>query len=457
MNFYVGNQLKYGNHAHLEVGIGPQAETIEGLVRKIFAALGLTDLSLIENFNIFLGYDFFRNVVNKASVDPTAKKAIKESNGRRVKVPIDVYPEVVEDLKRFGINLLIDGKGKVSFGGYNPNFENNVEGLKKSQNNQVAPSQTPVDKMTTTEKVAETIRRAILLLPGDVGKELMTLLDPKVLGFVVLVIVVWVGLHFVVAGEILDVIVIIVGVVTIGPLAYVAAEHLVYFATKAVGAKNSEDLDESAKHLSEAIAILGVQVVMTLLLKKAPKTFRNPRVRMNQSKPSTPLTMKTVGEPPTTPGSIFYKPKLKEIKSDFPAGRSAGMTNQWGDIQLLVARNIDDVNATRIHELVHRFLVPKLQVFPKFRQFSAVLKNQSYLRSNILRYLEEALAETVAQLTVYGVNWRNFMVGVRFPVGQAGESCYVTKAALATEAGGVLLGPINIGGMIFRVYYMGQK
>lgn len=414
MNFYVGNQLKFGNHVYLQVEIGPQAETIEGLVRKILAALGLTDISLIENFNVFLGYDFFRNVINKASVDPTAKKAIKDSKGRRVKVPIDVYPEVIEDLKRFGIDLRIDGKNKVSFGGYNSNFENNVEGLRKSQNNQVDSSQTPVDKMTTTEKVAETIRRAILLLPDDIGKELKMLLDPKVLGFVV-VVVIWVGLHFVVAGEILDVIVIIFGVIIIGPLAYVAAEHLVYFATKAVNAKSSEELDESAKHLSKAIAILGVQVVMALLLKNAPKVFRNPKVRMNQNSPSTPLTMKTVGEPPTTSGSIFYNPKLKEVVSDFPGGKSAGMTSQWGDIVLLVANNIDDVNAVKMHELVHRFLIPKLQMFPKLRQFSAVLKNQGYLRSNILRYLEEALAETVAQLTVYGVNWRNFMVGVRFP------------------------------------------
>lgn len=106
---------------------------------------------------------------------------------------------------------------------------------------------------------------------------------------------------------------------------------------------------------------------------------------------------------------------MKEVVSDFPGGKSAGMTSQWGDIVLLVANNIDDVNAVKMHELVHRFLIPKLQMFPKLRQFSAVLKNQGYLRSNILRYLEEALAETVAQLTVYGVNWRNFMVGVRFP------------------------------------------
>jgi hypothetical protein len=139
--------------------------------------------------------------------------------------------------------------------------------------------------------------------------------------------------------------------------------------------------------------------------------------------------------------------------SEFPYGRSGGETNRWGDITLLVTKNIKDVNATKIHELVHRFLIPKLQTFPKLRQFSAVLKNQGYLRSYTLRYLEEALAETVAQLTVNGFNWRNFIVGVKFPVGVAGESCYVTNAAMATEAAGILLGPINVSGIVFNVYY----
>lgn len=450
MNFYVGNQLKFGNHVYLEIEIGPKAETIEGLIRKILAALGLTDISLIENFNVFLGYDFFRSVINKASVDPTAKKAIKDSNGRKIKVPIDVYPEVIDDLKRFGIDLRIDGKSKVTFGGYNLNFANNVAGMKKAENNTVPVSQTAVEKMTTTEKIAETIRRAILLLPADVGKELMALLDPLALAIVVGVVVVWAVSHFIGVGEIIDVVLIIIGIISIGPIAWKAGEHLINFAIGAVGAKVSEDLDKAAEHLSEAIALLGVQVIMALLLKKAPKVLNEPRVRMNQGNPSTPLTMKTVGEPPVTPGKIFYEPKTNLNKHPYAGTDVGGSTNKWGDINIFYGRNATpkSIELAKFHEEFHRLLTPKLQTFTWLRQARAVLKTNSYLKSYLLRYIEEALAQTVAQ--VRSGNWRMIFEGIKLPLGNEG---YVTVAKIGVEATGILLGPINVGGMIFRVYY----
>ena len=435
MNFYVGNQLKFGNHVYLQVEIGPQAETIEGLVRKILAALGLTDISLIENFNVFLGYDFFRSVINKASVDPTAKKAIKDSKGRRVKVPIDVYPEVIEELKRFGINLLTDSKGKVSFGGYNSNFEKNVAGLKKSEDNVISASQTPVEKMTTTEKVAETIRRAILLLPGDVGKELMALLDPKVLAFVVIVVVIWAASHFIGIGEIVDVIVIVLGIISLGPIAYVAAEHLINFATKSISADKTEDLDEAAKHISEAIALLGVQVVLELLLKKAPKVLKeNPSFPSFKAR-NLPQTKRPLGE-------WFYKPTISEA-ADLGNG-VLGATFKYGDIKYLSRLSGKAKDATILHEKVHRWLTPK---FYPLRNFRVTLNWNSYAKSSILRYLEEALAQTVGQVGVYG--FKQIFSGISFPV----KNGYVTIAEMGIEMKGIFLGPLNAAGMTYRAYF----
>lgn len=443
MYFSFGKHSEKPNSLYFEVEIGPQAETTEGLIRKIFKVIGLVNDYQIKAFDKFVGNSFFRAQINNAATHQVAIDAIKKSNGQRVKVSVRVYPEVVEDLKRFGINLKIATGGKATFNGYSSSFEQNI---KKTENERLLPLETPIEKMTTLEKIGETIKRAIFLLPEDVGKELLALLDPVALAIVAGVLVVWAASHFFGVGEVVDVILIIVGVISLGPIAWKAGGHLIDYATTAVNAKNEEDLNIAARHLSEAIALIGVQVVMALLLKKAPKAFREPRNQMG-SKLSTTLTMETIGVPPETPGSIFYKPKTTIVDSPFPAGKSGGVTNQWGDVTVMVSKVTNEAAAALIHEKVHRFFTAKLQMFPKLRQFRAVLKTNSYLKSYILRYLEEALAETIAQVRVNG--WENLIVGLKFPLKEG----YVTVAKMGTEALGILLGPINVSGMVFNVYY----
>jgi hypothetical protein len=60
---------------------------------------------------------------------------------------------------------------------------------------------------------------------------------------------------------------------------------------------------------------------------------------------------------------------------------------------------------------VHQFLTPKLYIFRAYRVSN---RASSYLRSSLWRYLEEALAETVAQVGVNG--FRQLVAGIRFPV-----------------------------------------
>jgi hypothetical protein len=73
----------------------------------------------------------------------------------------------------------------------------------------------------------------------------------------------------------------------------------------------------------------------------------------------------------------------------------------------------------------------------------------SYSRSYVLRYLEEALAETVAQCRAKGLKLGNVKLGLRFPA--AGG--YITLTNLRTEAVGILLGPVNAGAMLLNAYY----
>lgn len=265
----------------------------------------------------------------------------------------------------------------------------------------------------------------------------MKLIDPLVIASIVLVVVVWAALHFSVAGQILDIIVIIFGIVTLGPMAYVAGEHLVVFAIKTIGATTEDDLDEAAKNLSEAISLIGVQVVMQLLLVKAPKVFRRD-VGLEFG------DIKSVTNPKRPVGEWFYKPKTK-TKAFFPEEpNTLSKITIYGDIEYLSRLTGKLKDPAKLHERIHSILTPK---FYPLRNLRLTLRWNSYLRSTLLMYLEETLAETIAQVGVYGV--KNALVGIKFPIKEG----YVTLGQLGTEVGGIFLGPVNVSGMYFRVYF----
>jgi hypothetical protein len=78
------------------------------------------------------------------------------------------------------------------------------------------------------------------------------------------------------------------------------------------------------------------------------------------------------------------------------------------------------------------------------RQLRAQLRASGYTRSALLRYIEEAMAESYAQLRVRGL--QEILVGIRFPV----QDGYVSVSQIATE--GTAIGNITISGGIFTVW-----
>ena len=300
------------------------------------------------------------------------------------------------------------------------------------------PMGKPVSSMTTTEKIGEAIKRSLPMLPGDVVDEVKSLLAPEALAVVAAVVIIWAGSHFFGVGEIADVILLIIGVAALGGVAWKAGEELINFSTKAVNATTEEDLNQAAKHFSEAVALIGIQVIMALIFKARPKTFNKPFLR--------PYTLKTLPPVPRTPGSIFYKSKIAPAPYLGPG--VLGSTDAFGDIKYLSTLTGDARRLTLIHERVHSFLTPKLQVL---REVRIVLATNSYSKSFILRYLEEALAETIARVTVIG--WQETFTGIAFPV----KNGYVTVLEIGVEATGTLLGPINAGGMMYRAYFTYTK
>lgn len=77
------------------------------------------------------------------------------------------------------------------------------------------------------------------------------------------------------------------------------------------------------------------------------------------------------------------------------------------------------------------------------------MRAQGYNRSYLLRYLEEAIAETVAQLRVNGFSKTNLIRGIRFPVD---NGYMVTVGAIKGEVRQIFLGPITAGGMTYQVW-----
>ncbi len=301
-----------------------------------------------------------------------------------------------------------------------------------------------IAQWTNEEKIKAVVVRAARLLPAEAGNALLALVTPAALATMVGVLTLWAGSHFLGAGLIADVILLSVGVIALGGVAIEAGRELFLFAQGTLGANSEPDLDTAAAHLARGISLIGVQAVLALLLRQRPATFKTP---YSKARPLAPVSQ--MNRLPRTAG-LFHKPKLTFTKSTL-AGQ--GRTNAGGDI--VVGRDhygnarkaAELVRVTVNHEKVHQFLTPNLQIFREIRVY---LKQSGYQKSYILRYLEEALAETYAQCRVYGLGKEFILKGLKFPLGGHYE---ITVARLGAELRGIVLGPIIAGGMTYMVVY----
>ena len=291
-----------------------------------------------------------------------------------------------------------------------------------------------IQDMSQQEKLRLSIEDGASKLPANIAEDLQKLLTPESLDIMLGVLVFWAGSHFLGIGVIADVVLLIVGFTMAGASAYEAGKYLLQFAHKALHASSKKDIDEAGTCLSKAVTLIGVQVVAALLLKSRPKTFKDSTF------------YKFVGAP-APHGKMFYKPTIQKGRAQFG---EAGFTSEWGDIHITSSLPLIEKRLTLYHELVHSVLSPKLYLF---RNFRATVSQNGYASSHLLRYLEELMCETYALLRVHGFARKNLIDGVVFPI----RGQYTTVAAMGKEAVGLLLGPINVGGMIYQVYVNGVE
>lgn len=424
-----------GKARSFTVTVSMAGDVTAAVVRSLLSELGLRADAQVAAFNRQAGYDLARHAATQLQgqrVFTSQIEAARRQGRRELTITVAVALAIVNDVRRFLSLPPLAAGGVAGTGTAGAGAQGGGAGASSAA---AGPPPKPVDKMTTAEKIAEAIRRAIPMLPADAREEVEALLTPQALSIMAGVLVLWVVSHFFGVGEIADVVLLVVGVVALGGVAVQAAEELYNFASNAVGAKREEDLDRAAKHFSEAVSLIGIQAVMAILLRKAPKVFR-------QSHNNAPTyTLRGLGPAPRTPGRLFYRPKTT---ADPTLPQGEGYTTAFGDVYYSSRGTAELQRLVRVHERVHQLLTPKLQFL---REVRVVISQNGYFKSYILRYLEEALAETVAQVGVRGL--RNAVEGITFPV----KNGYVTLAGMRTEAAGVLLGPVNVGGMVYRAFF----
>ncbi len=277
-------------------------------------------------------------------------------------------------------------------------------------------------------KIEEAMRRSLPRLEPDARAQVEAMLSPASLAIIAGTLIAWAGAHFVGVGEIVDIALLVVGFTLLGTSAYEGAKELVAFAHSALSAATESALDEAAEHFSRAVVILGITTISAILLRKSASGI------IKRGPPRT-QPMPRVGPPPQ-PGT---PPRISRPVA-LPSG-ALGETDWWGNIAVTRSQSVSEQRLTLLHEWVHRFFSPRIS---PLRQLRAELRASAYWRSALLRYLEEALAESYAQLRM-GVGLKGLLIGVSFPVANG----YITVSQLAGE--GIAIGSIAVGGAHFTV------
>ncbi|HKU41438.1 MAG TPA: hypothetical protein VJR89_24945 [Polyangiales bacterium] len=198
---------------------------------------------------------------------------------------------------------------------------------------------------------------------------------------------------------------------------------------RALDARSDFDLNAAAEHFARAALILGIATLQAVLLRGQG------RAQIARGRPQIRQRPANVGAPP---------PAGNQLQISRPArlpNNVLGTTVAYGGIQISRNQSLTEQRATLFHELVHRYFSPRTG---PLRQLRAEISYYAYLRSPLLRYLEEAMAEGYAQLRIYG--FAQAVRQVRFPLIHG----YVTISELVAE--GQLIGTVVLGGTQFRVY-----
>lgn len=108
---------------------------------------------------------------------------------------------------------------------------------------------------------------------------------------------------------------------------------------------------------------------------------------------------------------------------------------------------------------MHRALTPKLNIL---RSFRVEARAASYVHSSLRKYLEEALAESFAQVAIHGV--RGLLTGIAFPVRNGYVTLFVKQVThhgilkpVVPEAAGLYLGSLNVNSWLWDMHFSPRR
>jgi hypothetical protein len=234
-----------------------------------------------------------------------------------------------------------------------------------------------INHMSDSAKIEEAIKRSLPHIPSDARDIVSSLLQPQTIVIVAGTLAVWAGSHAFGIGEIVDIILLGIGVLALGFAVFEGAAELYDFTVGALSARTDADIEKAGRHFARAVTLLGVSTLQAILLRGQG------RVVIARGRPQI-YPRPHVGLPPPT-GNQLRMTRPPQI-----AGGNLGETTAYGVIRIARNQSLSEQRVTLFHELVHRYFSPRIGPLRKLR---AEINMTAYSRSALLRYLEEMLAE----------------------------------------------------------------
>ncbi|MBI1833061.1 MAG: hypothetical protein HYR84_16600 [Planctomycetes bacterium] len=223
------------------------------------------------------------------------------------------------------------------------------------------PLGAPMDAVTTWDlkrKLLEAARRVTSKLPAEMRDQFASLFNAQNLAITGGVLAAWGASHLIGVGEVVDIILLVVGVVTIGLQAIQAARDIGKFLTIAAHAKSDHDLDIAANHLARAVVTIGVAAFIALIMKagakfKAPspilsvesKIVTEVRAILSSSEMAQIRTARAAGK------SITVKVGRRTLQYE-PGVPASGMT-MFGEDGFILGRDAFKSEAELVKTLLH--------------------------------------------------------------------------------------------------------
>lgn len=139
------------------------------------------------------------------------------------------------------------------------------------------------------DRVGESIRRGIDLIPAEFRKEFDGMLTSDSIRVASATLILWASSHAVGVGAVADGVLLVVGFATMGLNVLVGVDHLAQFAHRSISAETPDDIEAAAHHFAKAFEIFGMTMVELLLAGRANGGNAATRLPKPTARPATAL------------------------------------------------------------------------------------------------------------------------------------------------------------------------